>query len=379
MNLPKLLVADDEFLIRKRILMMLGNKFDIDEAENAEQVLSRLDLYYHAVLMDITFPDGNGIDLCRIIKKKHPHRTVLISSSMETVDAWDKAFQAGADGYIEKRELLHIDPRKIELMVNNLIERNQLRKQTEELNHRYNELLSMISHDIRAPFQTLLSLIDVLKKDQVSGCAEQNIDLLHNCARDQLAFLNSLLELLRLESGAQLLRKMTLDIRHLVQTSAQNLMFLAKNKEIKVTCESYPDPLLSNVDPSRIVQVMNNLVTNAIKFTPRGGMIKIEFSRECINRIPGISIRVLDSGQGVPKSDSNKIFRKFHRGKYKGTEGERGTGLGLSISREIMQLHEGSLSLEDNPGNGAIFKIWLPESHSGQPSIAKKMVSFGMH
>ena len=82
---------------------------------------------------------------------------------MESVDAWNEAFRAGADGYLEKRELLGLDPRKIVLMILNLVERNRLRRQAEETNRRQAELLSVLSHDVRAPFQTLLGTIELLK------------------------------------------------------------------------------------------------------------------------------------------------------------------------------------------------------------------------
>jgi signal transduction histidine kinase len=123
----------------------------------------------------------------------------------------ERSVLAGADGYLEKRELLGLDPRKIVLMILNLVERNRLRRQAEETNRRQAELLSVLSHDVRAPFQTLLGTIELLKKNPDHD-ATRNIETLYQCAKDQLAFINSLLEFLRLESGMAGFRRSPVDV-----------------------------------------------------------------------------------------------------------------------------------------------------------------------
>lgn len=195
-----LLIADDEPIIRRKVCLMLQGKFRIDQADTALSAREAAKKCYDAILLDIVFPDGNGIEICKEIKERDPHSTVLISSSMETVDAWNEAFAAGADGYLEKRELLSLDPRKISVMIENLVERNRLRRQAEELNQRQAELLSILSHDVRAPFQALLGTIELLRRTNEPSTTAAGIETLYQCAKDQLAFINSLLELLRLES-----------------------------------------------------------------------------------------------------------------------------------------------------------------------------------
>ena len=101
---------------------MLGSSFRIQEVSTAKDAMESSSGDFDVILLDIMFPDGNGVDICRSIKQNDPHSTVLINSSMETVDAWNQAFEAGADGYFEKRELLNTDPRKICLMINSLVE-----------------------------------------------------------------------------------------------------------------------------------------------------------------------------------------------------------------------------------------------------------------
>lgn len=264
----RLLIADDEPIIRQRVLLMLGAHFTIHEATTAAEVRAAASEEHDAIFMDILFPDGNGIEICREIKTRDPHKTVIITSSMETVEAWDEAFQAGADGYLEKRDLLHLDPRKIELMVCNLVERNRLRRQAEETNQRQTELLSVLSHDVRAPFQALLGTIELLRRNQMPPEIASNVENLYHCAKDQLAFINSLLELLRLESGVSGFRKFPVDINIPVSQSVQGLRVLASAKHISLGMELASDLPKVEGDVARIAQLVNNLLTNAIKFTP---------------------------------------------------------------------------------------------------------------
>jgi signal transduction histidine kinase len=260
---------------------------------------------------------------------------------------------------LEKRELLGLDPRKIVLMVLNLIEWNRLRRQLDDTNRRQAELLSVLSHDVRAPFQTLLGTIELLKKNPDHD-ATRNIDTLYQCAKEQLAFINSLLEFLRLESGVVGMRRSLLDINLPINLTLQRLKVLADRKEISVDNYLQEELPKINADIARISQLVSNLVNNAIKFTPRGGMIKVTTSTADRSDSQGVEIVVEDTGVGVRQEEHEKIFQRFHRGRDSGTEGETGTGLGLSICKEIVHLHGGTLEVGDNKPQGAIFRAWFP-------------------
>jgi signal transduction histidine kinase len=365
----RVLLADDEPLIRSKVVMMLGDKFHIHEAPTAEDARAAFDRPFDAILMDIVFPDGNGIDLCREIKQRDPHSTVVITSSMESVDAWNKAFQAGADGYLEKRELLGLDPRKTELMVYNLVERNRLRRQAEETNQRQTDLLSVLSHDVRSPFQALLGTIDLLRKSSIPSEAAQNAENLYQCAKDQLAFINSLLELLRLESGSTNLRRMPLDMNLPVHQSLQGLGILAKEKDICLDTDLQPNLPLVQGDLGRILQVVNNLVSNAIKFTSPGGRVLVKTASSLRDEIQGVELAVEDSGIGIRPEDRERIFQRFHRGRERGTNGEKGTGLGLAICKEIVQIHDGALDVVSEKSRGTVMKAWFPVSSNHESLV----------
>ncbi|MBI5568916.1 MAG: response regulator [Desulfomonile tiedjei] len=358
----RILLADDEAIVRSKVLLMLGDRFDIDQATTAASARQADMSQYDATFMDIVFPDGNGIDLCREIKARDPHSTVVITSSMESVDAWNQAFQAGADGYLEKRELLSLDPRKIELMVQSLVERNRLRRQAEETNRRQAELLSVLSHDVRAPFQALLGTIELLRKSDIPEAAAGNVEKLFHCAKDQLEFINALLELLRLESAGTSIRRSAVDLNLPVNQSLAGLQVLAQRKSIALEVDLEAKLPRVESDIGKILQVVNNLITNAIKFTPGGGRVTVRTRSSSRNGRPGAEISVEDTGIGIKPEERAKIFQRFHRGRERGTSGEKGTGLGLAICKEILQLHGGTIEVVDRSLPGTLIAAWFPQS-----------------
>jgi len=357
-----LLIADDEDIIRKRVGLMLGPTFEIQEVSTAKETMEAALKDFDIILLDIMFPDGNGVDICRSIKQADPHSTVVINSSMETVEAWNQAFNAGADGYFEKRELLNTDPRKICLMINSLVERNRLRKRTEEINRKQTKLLSVLTHDVRAPFQALLGTMELLKRSDIPLALSDNVERMFESANQQLAFINSLLELLRLDSGLTQLRVFPTDLNLVVNQSVQTMKTFATAKNIKMEVKLQTDLAKVSADIGQITRVMNNLISNAVKFTPRGGMIQIHTKEFVRKGIKGVSLVVKDNGIGISDHDRTQLFLPFHRGKEKGTDGEVGSGLGLSICKELMELHNGTIELESFPGKGSSFTLWFPSS-----------------
>lgn len=354
------LLADDEPIIRQRLRMMIGSAFCVDEAGTAKTAREAAEDGYDAIVLDIVFPDGNGIEICREIKQRDPHCTVVISSSMESVDAWNDAFQAGADGYLEKRELLGLDPRKIVLMIENLVERNRLKRKTEDLTKRQAELLSILSHDVRAPFQVLLGTIELLRKSSMPPDLACKVETLHQCAGHQLAFINSLLELLRLESGVSGLRRRVVDINLPINQTVQGLRVLAEKKGISLSVHLEDNPPEIEADLARISQLIHNLLTNAIKFTPAGGRILVTSRSVERSGRKGAELAVADTGIGIRPEDRERVFQRFGRFTADGTQGERGTGLGLSICKEIVQLHGGSLHIDGTTTEGTTMRAWFP-------------------
>jgi signal transduction histidine kinase len=139
----------------------------------------------------------------------------------------------------------------------------------------------------------------------------------------------------------------------LIREVVELYQYVAEDKEVTVST-ALPDTLYAWMDSNRIRQVLANLVDNAIKFTPAGGRIVVEASASDT----GVVIRVLDTGIGIPAQDLPRIFDRLFRGEK--SRSHRGLGLGLSMVQAVVRAHQGSVEVESHPGEGSIFRVFLP-------------------
>ncbi|MGC8605883.1 MAG: sensor histidine kinase, partial [Desulfomonilaceae bacterium] len=187
-----------------------------------------------------------------------------------------------------------------------------------------------------------------------------NVDRMFESANQQLAFINSLLELMRLDSGLTQLRLSPTDLNLAVNQSVQTMKTFAIAKNLAI--ETNLQPHLPKVpgDIGQVTRILNNLLSNAVKFTNRGGKIQIDSHEISKKGIGGVEIVITDDGIGITEQSRTRLFSPFNRGREKGTDGEVGSGLGLSICKELMELHNGTIELESSPGKGSVFKLWFP-------------------
>lgn len=242
-----------------------------------------------------------------------------------------------------------------------------------ELNRLKNEFLGIASHDLRSPIGSVIAVMETMPT-----CFDLEIEvvemlgLVRDTCQEQLKLVNDLLDVARIESGNLNLDFVGLSQRALTDFFAlvgQKNAMLARNKRIRIDfdaqafCASTPENLADDVelmrfDVPKIQQVMNNLLGNAIKFTPEGGNIRME---ACLSG-DFLRISVRDSGVGISEADLPLVFDNLHQLKKSkpGTRGERGTGLGLAICKNLVELHGGNIGVESREGEGSTFWLTLP-------------------
>jgi signal transduction histidine kinase len=176
-----------------------------------------------------------------------------------------------------------------------------------------------------------------------------------------------LLDLARLESGQASLRTDAVDLSALLDGVIDRLALRAAERSVTLTHESQPLPTLT-ADGDRLVQVMTNLLVNALEHSPDGGRVIVE-SRAVAD---GVSVVVRDEGPGLPPGEEARVFERFYRADTSRKWAEDGgAGLGLAISREIVAAHGGRISAKNRPEGGAAFTVWLPVSLQARTSTAK--------
>ena len=233
-----------------------------------------------------------------------------------------------------------------------------LEEHDQEIQRVRDDFLAMLVHELRAPLSVVRGSADLLIRETTSMTQKQISDLLgqiRSSSSELLNLVNDLLDVSKLESGGFELFKRDIDLNEVLMDELHRFEMLAKEKGI--TLEGRLDPRLSSAifDPERIRQVINNLLSNALKFTPSPG--KVYLNSEKID--DKVKISVDDSGKGVPEDIKGKLFHKFVQGRSNGTA-DKGTGLGLFISKGIVEAHGGNIWVEDNKPQGSKFVFTLP-------------------
>jgi signal transduction histidine kinase len=247
---------------------------------------------------------------------------------------------------------------------------NTMAQRLAELDHLKRDFLSSVSHDLKAPLASMQETSRLLLDGTVDPPTAGQERLLHlqlECGDRLSAMIEDLLELARLEAGAVNYEIEPVDLGELAAAVIREASGLLAAKGLEVEGPATAERLLARADRPHLARAVWNLLSNAARFTPRGGRLGIDVVRPENSRIPRsrgrevswAALSVWDSGPGVPDADKEKIFGRFYRGRG-GGGAPHGTGLGLAIARRVARDHCGDLWVEDRPGGGADFVLALP-------------------
>jgi len=320
----------------------------------------------HLVLLDVMMPDMDGFEVCERIKNNENLRSIpiIFLSALHDTDKKVKALEVGGVDYITKpfqeaeviaRVNLHIRTHELEL------ERKLHIDQLESLNSEKDRLMGIVSHDLRSPLSGIVGLSELMKEVQEpvdSEFVRQMSEVIYSTSSHLISLVNDLLDIAKIESGDQHKLQLTNEPIEEVFKSVKNIFFqLAKQKNIDFVLELSDDTLTINCDVAKIKQIFNNLISNAIKFTPENGSVFLKHSQTEIHNI----FKVQDTGIGISPENLPKLYEKFGDHQRLGTGGEKGTGLGMPIVKSFVDLHGGTIEIESEVGKGTTFVISLPK------------------
>lgn len=230
-----------------------------------------------------------------------------------------------------------------------------------ELDRLKSDFAASVSHELRTPLVAMDKSISLILSKATGPLSETQEQLLTIADRNlrRLSFLiNDLLDLSKLEAGKMGLSRAPSSIEKTIDESVDGLMTWAKTKFLNIEKRIQEGLPEINIDSKRIIQVLNNLIGNAIKFTPNNGRIAIEAIFH--NDKKEMEISISDTGIGIAKEDIPKLFSKFYQTGERAPTDISGTGIGLSIAKEIIELHGGKIWAESDKGSGARFVFTLP-------------------
>lgn len=267
----------------------------------------------------------------------------------------------------------------------------QLAKDFNTMTHRLDELDQMkkdfvahVSHELKAPLASMQETIQLLL-DQIPGPLSEKqrrlLELNLASGRRLSTMISNLLDISRMEAGVMEYELKSNDLAGLVRTAVAELQSHAGGRDLAVAVETPDQPVMAACDGDRILQVVRNLLGNAVKFSPKGKQIRVRVatSPEIPPGLPGswrgkilsppdgkgfALVTVTDAGPGVPDQHKERIFEKFHQVKQGKKMPGQGAGLGLAICRTIAEAHRGAIWVEDNPEGGSVFFLLIPPGES---------------
>ncbi len=354
----RLLVVEDSDAGREVLVIKLRREgYNVAEATNGRQALEHVasgntDL----VLLDMKLPDMSGLQVLRQLRRSRSmlDMPVIVVSALDRPSDVVEALQSGANDYVTKPFDLTVALARI---------RTQLSvRQLKRANDRF---LRVASHDLKKPLLLMVDVARQFREDQKPGAplsaeACSSLDYLVESGEYMQHIVEDLLGLSALQQGRLRLAMLPTDLGAVVRQAIARNSVYAQRKGISLGMNCEKDLPNIMADEFRLMQVLENLIGNALKFGPPGSHVQIALRSDA----DGVLCEVADTGPGIPQQDIDKLFAEFSTLSNRPTGNEKSTGLGLSICRELIYLHGGQIGVRNNAGPGCTFWFRLPlEKH----------------
>ena len=270
---------------------------------------------------------------------------------------------------VDITERIEIEQERVHLLKSE----NAARLAAEKANLIKDEFLAMLSHELRTPLTTILSWTQLLRIGKLDADkAKRGIEILEQSARAQGQLIDDLLDISRIQAGKLYLNMQAVDPGKVIASAIDSIRSLAASKSVQIETELDPSIKTIFADPVRLQQIIWNLITNAIKFSPQGGRIWIKLDRIQSHGGEQFCIQVRDNGKGITPDFLPIIFERFTQVDCTTTRAYGGLGLGLAIVRKLVEMHGGTVSVESpGEGKGATFSISLPVKSSSKMITAE--------
>jgi signal transduction histidine kinase len=372
MATSKLLVIDDEQSVAttiKAILQLDGN--EVTAVTSGKEALDLLrEQEFDVVLTDLRLDDLDGIEILRETQKLWPDTVSIMLTGYASLESAVTALRSGAYDYLIKPS----DVDELRATVGRALERRRLRQrlvELEQLDKLKTQFLSMASHELRTPLTAVSGFMQIARRrmGRLSAAtevpqpwreealkADETLDMANRQAKKLARLIDELLDVSRLQQGRVEMRLAEIDLGEVVREVGERMKLLSKGHQIETKVEGAA-PIVADRD--RIEQVFENLVGNAMKYSPENGAIEMSLHVNGANAV--VSVR--DHGIGIAPAEVEKIFGLFYRSPDPRADHVGGLGLGLYISREIVSRHHGRLWAERNADAGTTFHVTLPLAH----------------
>ncbi len=352
----KVLIVDDEKTNVDVLVGLLSDGFKTVVAKNGEQALKRARTTPppDMVLLDVLMPDMDGFEVCRQLKEDSATAGIPVIFITVKDNAWDetRGLEVGAVDFIRKP----FNPSVVLARIQTHLAFQEQKKRLVELNALKNSFLGMAAHDLRNPLVSICGLSSMLLDTDVDKSSQRELlSTINDVGQQMLTLINNLLDVSIIESGELKLNVKSGDLARLAATRIEMMKCVVEKKGSTIKAE-LRETDLTRYDEGRIAQVMDNLLSNALKFSPSKSEITVRTGRDGGR----VFFQVIDQGPGISKEEQGQLFVPFKRLSGVPTGNEGSTGLGLSIVKQLVDAHRGEVRIDSEPGEGATFSVLLP-------------------
>lgn len=361
----RVMVVDDSPLARRQMHHYLQKAgYEVFEAKSGEEAIYLSnEVKPDLILMDVMMDGISGFEACERLRgnPEHADTPIIFLTGLSDRDEIVRGFSSGGVDYITKpfhpaegmsRIQTHLRMCKLARF------RKQHIDELENLNKTKDRLLQVASHDLRNPLSSICGLAEFLQEDNpdLKASHQESLDCIQQTARRMTHLVNDLLDLSALESGNLKLEQTTFDIAEQVNEICLLYKKKAEEKGIHLQIQSEVEFAHVYGDPKQLMRVVDNLIGNALKFTPQGGEVLILWDLGFGSTV----LKIMDSGPGIVAEDRKQLFHDFGRTRNRPTGNEPSTGLGLSICKRLLDAHGGDIVHSNRPEGGSCFTVTLP-------------------
>ena len=373
---PKILVVEDEDQVRQSYEDMFSFfGYEVESVPNGREGMSRITKNdYDIVVTDLNMPEMNGIEVLKYIKKKKPYIEVIVITGYATLENAIEAMKVGAYDYFAKP----VDIEHVRIVLSKCVQQIQSRKENEELrsltqrlkelNELKDKFITITNHELRTPVTVLkgyIELIDYFLEDNRDENITEAIEIITETMSELVGIVEQMHDISSYDYGKKHMISGDVEIEKVLKVIFKEMKVLFEKRKIQFDLKLEKSGVIVSGDDKQLKRSLRELLQNALKFTPEGGHVELEYSANQENK--KVYIKIKDDGIGIPGDKLDMIFEPFYEvqnvinhmtSKTEFMGG--GIGLGLTLAKEVFESHKGKLLLESEENNGSTFTVVLP-------------------
>jgi signal transduction histidine kinase len=356
-NRAKICIVDDNAPAREAGAELLSTEpYDVVPLTSGLELLAQLNqIMPDVILLDVMMPEMNGFEVCRRLKAEAAwqHIPVILVTALDSRADLVRGLEAGADEFLTKP----VNGPELRARVHSMLRIKRQYDRLQEMLELRQNLANMIVHDMRTPLTTAQLKVDLmLHIGSLSPEDHAGLKTVLDQLRRLNAFMNEILLVAKMEQGRLLLNRSAQSLNTLVLETVQSFEIMAQSRKVDLIPELPPESPVVSLDAGLFGRVLDNLISNALKFSPQGGTVTLRVKPE--SGSGGVCLQVLDEGPGVPETHRESIFNMYEIVKLKAA-GAMQTGLGLAFCKMVVDAHGGKIFVEPNSPVGSIFTVEL--------------------